>query len=221
MKFAGRFRESGIEINDHRSEEIWRTEFGLPPSNMRGAFGNEGALRFFASNRAQRFHDYSLQPMATELPPEEDRPGVPIAPPLLFVIPILLSLAIEWLRPTSLLSGAMRWMLGLLIFSLGTVLNIGGFITQKRAGTDPIPFNPSTRIVTHGLYRFTRNPMYIGFALWTLGIAILIDSAWTLLAAPIGLVLIDRLVITREERYLERKFGEEYFKYKRRVRRWI
>jgi protein-S-isoprenylcysteine O-methyltransferase Ste14 len=63
--------------------------------------------------------------------------------------------------------------------------------------------------------------MYVGFALWTLGLAILVDSAWMLLAVPIGLVLIDRIVIAREERYLERKFGDEYLNYKRRVRRWI
>ena len=58
-------------------------------------------------------------------------------------------------------------------------------------------------------------------ALWTLGLAILVDSAWMLLAVPIRLVLIDRIVIAREERYLERKFGDEYLNYKRRVRRWI
>jgi protein-S-isoprenylcysteine O-methyltransferase Ste14 len=63
--------------------------------------------------------------------------------------------------------------------------------------------------------------MYIGFALWTLGIAILCNSFWMLLAAPLGLILVDRLVVVREERYLERKFGEEYLAYKRRVRRWI
>lgn len=159
--------------------------------------------------------------MPSELPPEEDRPGVPIAPPLLFVLPILASLALEWFVPTSFVHGAFRWILGALIIIAGITLNVGGFITQKRAGTDPIPFNPSTRIVAHGLYRFTRNPMYVGFALWTLGLAVLIDSAWMLLAVPIGLVLIDRIVITREERYLERKFGEEYLNYKRRVRRWI
>jgi protein-S-isoprenylcysteine O-methyltransferase Ste14 len=159
--------------------------------------------------------------MSSELPPEQDRPGIPIAPPLLFVLPILASLALEWLVPTSLVHGALRWILGALIFIAGIALNVGGFITQKRAGTDPIPFNPSTRIVAHGFYRFTRNPMYIGFALWTLGLAILVDSAWMLLALPSGLVLIDRIVITREERYLERKFGEEYLTYKRRVRRWI
>ena len=159
--------------------------------------------------------------MPSELSPEEDRPGVPIAPPLLFVLPILASLALEWLVPTSFVHGAVRWILGALLVFAGIALIVGGFITQKRAGTDPIPFNPSTRIVAHGLYRFTRNPMYVGFAFCTLGITMLVDSAWMLLAAPIGLVLIDRLVIAREEKYLERKFGEEYLNYKGRVRRWI
>ena len=159
--------------------------------------------------------------MPAELPPEEDRPGVPIPPPLLFVLPIVASLAIEWLFPTSFVQGALRWILGALIFVAGIALSGGGFITQRRAGTDPIPYKPSTRIVSHGVYRFTRNPMYLGFALCTLGLAILVDSAWMLLAVPVGLILIDRIVIRCEERYLERKFGEEYLSYKRRVRRWI
>jgi protein-S-isoprenylcysteine O-methyltransferase Ste14 len=159
--------------------------------------------------------------MPSAPPPEEDRPGVPIAPPLLFVFPILALLAVEWLVPTSFVHGTLRWILGTLAFAAGVALNVGGFITQKRAGTDPIPFNPSTCIVSHGLYRFTRNPMYVGFVLWTLGLALLADSAWMLLAVPIGLVLIDRIVVTREERYLERKFGGRYLDYKRRVRRWI
>lgn len=159
--------------------------------------------------------------MPAELPPEEDHPGVPIAPPLLFVLPIVASLALEWFVPTSFVHGAPRWIFGAPIFLAGIALTVSGFVTQKRAGTDPIPFNPSTRIVAHGLYRFTRNPMYVGFALATLGLAILVDSTWMLLAVPIGLVLIDRIVIAREERYLERKFGEEYLSYKRRVRRWL
>jgi protein-S-isoprenylcysteine O-methyltransferase Ste14 len=159
--------------------------------------------------------------MPSELPPEEDRPGVPIAPPLLFVLPILTSLALEWFAPTSFVHGTLRWILGVLIVVAGIALTVGGFVTQKRAGTDPIPFNPSTRIVAHGLYRFTRNPMYVGFALCTLALAILVDSAWMLLAVPIGMFLIDRIVIAREERYLERKFGEQYLNYKRSVRRWI
>lgn len=156
-----------------------------------------------------------------DLPFSQDRPGVPIAPPLLFVFPIVASLIIEWLEPTSFIHGPLRWIFGCILLGAGVALNVGGFFTQRRAGTDPIPFNPSTTVVSHGLYRFTRNPMYIGFALWTVGIAILCNSIWTLLAAPIGLFLIDRLVVVREERYLERKFGEEYLSYKRRVRRWL
>src|SRR5438105_7407498 len=159
--------------------------------------------------------------MPSELSPEEDRPGVPIAPPLLFVLPILASLALEWLVPTSFVHGAVRWILGALLVFAGIALIVGGFITQKRAGTDPIPFNPSTRIVAHGFYRFSRNPMYLGFALCTFGLAILVDSALMLLALPIGLVLVGRILITREARYLERKFGDEYLNYKRRVRRWL
>jgi protein-S-isoprenylcysteine O-methyltransferase Ste14 len=159
--------------------------------------------------------------MPSELSPEEDRPGVPIAPPLLFVIPIVASLALEWLLPTSFIHGSLRWVPGVLLTIAGIALSVGGFLTQKRAGTDPFPYHPSTRIVAHGPYRFSRNPIYFGFALLTLGLAILVNSAWMLLAVPIGLVLIDRLVVTREERYLERKFGEEYLNYKRSVRRWI
>lgn len=112
-------------------------------------------------------------------------------------------------------------MAGIFFFLFGVALNISGFITQRRAGTDPIPFNPTNRIVSHGLYRFSRNPMYIGFAFWTFGLATLVDSIWMLLAVPIGLVLIDLLVVRREEAYLERKFGEGYLEYKRQVRRWI
>ena len=159
--------------------------------------------------------------MPAELLPEEDRPQIPILPPLVFALPFFACLLLEWIIPTGFVHGAMRWTLGASICVAGFALNLGGALTQKRAGTSPLPFKPSTRIVSHGLYRFTRNPMYIGFAFWTLGLAILVNSAWSLLAVPSGVVLIDRLVITREERYLERKFGDEYLSYKRRVRRWI
>ena len=67
--------------------------------------------------------------MRSELPPEEDHPGVPIAPPLLFVLPILASLALEWFVPTSFVHGAVRWTLGALFLAAGVALNVGGFIT--------------------------------------------------------------------------------------------
>ncbi len=159
--------------------------------------------------------------MAVELPPNEDRPGIVIPPPLLFVVPLVAAFFADKLAPTGFVHGPFRWIVGSLLVLAGLALNIAGFVTQRRAGTDPIPFHPTTAIVSHGVYRFSRNPMYLGFGLWTLGTALLMNSVWMLLAVPIGLVLTDRFVIAREERYLERKFGDEYLSYKRRVRRWL
>src|SRR5438067_11668336 len=100
--------------------------------------------------------------MPSELPPEEDRPAVSIAPPLLFVLPIAAALALEWFVPTSFVHGAFRCFFGAIFFVAGLLLNIVGFVTQKRAGTDPIPFSPIKSLVTHGPFRFIPNPLYIG-----------------------------------------------------------
>jgi protein-S-isoprenylcysteine O-methyltransferase Ste14 len=159
--------------------------------------------------------------MAVDLPRDEDKPGIVIPQPLLFVLPLLAAFLGDKLIPTGFVHGALRWIFGSLLVAAGLALSIFGFLTQRRAGTDPIPFHPTTRIVSWGVYRFSRNPMYLGFGLWTLGIAFLLNSVWMLLAVPIGLLLTDRFVITKEEKYLERKFGEDYLSYKRRVRRWI
>jgi protein-S-isoprenylcysteine O-methyltransferase Ste14 len=75
--------------------------------------------------------------------------------------------------------------------------------------------------VAEGPYRFTRNPIYLGFTLVYGGVTALANSPWGALLLPFVLVLMQRGVIQREERYLERVFGEEYLQYKTRVRRWI
>jgi protein-S-isoprenylcysteine O-methyltransferase Ste14 len=75
--------------------------------------------------------------------------------------------------------------------------------------------------VTDGPYRLTRNPGYLGMTLLYAGIAIAADAVWALAPLPVAIAVIDRGVIAREERYLERTFGAPYTEYKRRVRRWI
>jgi protein-S-isoprenylcysteine O-methyltransferase Ste14 len=90
-----------------------------------------------------------------------------------------------------------------------------------RARTPVDPYTPSEAIVTDGPYRLTRNPGYLGMTLTYAGIAIVSSAPWALVPLPIAIAVIDRGVIAREERYLERKFGERYTDYKRRVRRWI
>jgi protein-S-isoprenylcysteine O-methyltransferase Ste14 len=90
-----------------------------------------------------------------------------------------------------------------------------------RAGTPMDPGSPSQAIVTDGPYRMTRNPAYLGMALTYTGIAIVSSAPWALVPLPVVIAVIDRGVIAREERYLERKFGARYTDYKRRVRRWV
>jgi protein-S-isoprenylcysteine O-methyltransferase Ste14 len=102
---------------------------------------------------------------------------------------------------------------------------VGIFVLSTRrfqeAGT-PVPGNkPTTAIVRTGPYRFTRNPIYLAFTLLQLGISLWVNSAWLLVTLLIAASVMNYLVIPREERYLERRFGEEYLKYKAAVRRWI
>ncbi|WP_232468490.1 methyltransferase family protein [Croceicoccus marinus] len=91
----------------------------------------------------------------------------------------------------------------------------------RSAGNDPEPWKPDAALVAQGIYRFTRNPMYLGMALAHLGLALALDSLGALLAWPVAIVLIDRLVIAREERHLAARFGPAFEEYRTRVRRWI
>ena len=89
------------------------------------------------------------------------------------------------------------------------------------SGTSVIPVRPTTVIVMEGPYRFTRNPMYLGMLLLYVGVACWLGFLWPLVLAPVLVWLITVSVIGREERYLNRKFGDEYRQYQTRVRRWL
>ena len=92
---------------------------------------------------------------------------------------------------------------------------------MRRADTPISPEEPVSSLVTDGPFRYTRNPGYLGIAMTYAGLASLANALWAILLLPATLFVIQRGVIEREERYLERKFGEEYLRYKARVRRWI
>jgi protein-S-isoprenylcysteine O-methyltransferase Ste14 len=93
--------------------------------------------------------------------------------------------------------------------------------TFRAAGT-PVPGNlPTTTIVRTGPYRYSRNPIYLAFSMLQLGIALWVDSLWLIATLLLALGLMAVVVIPREERYLERRFGAAYLAYKTRVRRWL
>jgi protein-S-isoprenylcysteine O-methyltransferase Ste14 len=93
--------------------------------------------------------------------------------------------------------------------------------TIEKAGTPIRTDRPVPRLVTDGPFRYTRNPGYLGLTMLYAGIAVLRNALWAILLLPLVLYVIQRQVIGREERYLERTFGEEYLAYKARVRRWV
>ena len=91
-----------------------------------------------------------------------------------------------------------------------------------RAAGTPVPAGkPTTAIVRTGPYRFSRNPIYLAFSLFQLGIAIWVNSLWLVATLVAAVALMHYVVISREEQYLERRFGAEYVEYKASVRRWL
>jgi protein-S-isoprenylcysteine O-methyltransferase Ste14 len=100
-------------------------------------------------------------------------------------------------------------------------LDGAAMLSFRRARTSMVPVKPSTALVTSGPYRLTRNPMYVGMAFLYVGFAFAFGVIWALALLPAVLVIVDRLVIAREEAYLERKFGQDYRDYQARVRRWL
>lgn len=154
----------------------------------------------------------------------DDSPGVPVPPPLLFVLGFLVGLLADGVVPVAVLGAGRRSLavpLGWGSVAAGLGLMFWGIATFAAARTAVMPHLPARRLVTSGPYRFTRNPMYVGIVLAYAGLAILIDTAWPLLLLPAVLLLLVLVVVRREERYLDRTFGDAYRAYRHRVRRWL
>jgi protein-S-isoprenylcysteine O-methyltransferase Ste14 len=150
-----------------------------------------------------------------------DNAGVPIPPPLIYLAGFGGGLALEAAWPIDGLDNPARWIVGLAGILGWVAIGARAFGLFRRKGTAVIPTSPASTLVTTGPFRFTRNPMYVGFALLYAGLAVWLDVIWALIVLPLVIVAVDRIVIAREERYLERRFGDEYVAYKQRVRRWL
>jgi protein-S-isoprenylcysteine O-methyltransferase Ste14 len=104
---------------------------------------------------------------------------------------------------------------------LGIATAVSGILAFKSIGTAVDPTGRATGLATGGIYRFTRNPMYLGSTIAFIGLAFALGSSWLLAFGLILPVALRKLAIEREEAYLNRRFGEAYANYCRRVRRWI
>lgn len=144
-----------------------------------------------------------------------------VRPPLVYLISIVLGALIQLAAPLPFLPRALALPLGASL----VVLAIGLFAysaAKFRAAGTPVPARkPTTVIVRTGPYRFSRNPIYLAFSLFQLGIAAWANSLWLLATLVCAVALIHFVVIPREEQYLERRFGAQYLDYKASVRRWL
>jgi protein-S-isoprenylcysteine O-methyltransferase Ste14 len=153
--------------------------------------------------------------------PATDNPGVVAIPPFIALAVLAVGLAghAEW--PLRFVPApGFKWV-GAVSIGAAAVLLTSAVRAMRRARTTFDVRKPTTAIVTSGAFRISRNPMYVSLMLSYLGIAVLVDSLWVLLLALPLAVILQKGVIEREERYLERKFGETYTRYKAGVRRWL
>ena len=152
---------------------------------------------------------------------ERDHPGVIAPPPLIFLAGIVLGVSLDFIWPLPFFAEAWQYPLATLSAVLGIAAIATAVVHFRRGGTNVPTWQPTTTIISYGLYRVTRNPIYIGVSLVYAGLALAAANIWMLgLLAPILLILHFGVVL-REERYLENKFGDDYRSYKARVRRWI
>lgn len=144
-----------------------------------------------------------------------------ILPPTWLCIALLVMAALHLLVPLKKL-GLYPWsLLGLIPLAAGIVLNLIADAAFKAGNTTVKPFEASAALITHGVFRFTRNPMYLGFALILLGTALLLESLSAFLVVPAFVLFMHFRYILAEEVMLDELFQENWQSYTQRVRRWI
>jgi protein-S-isoprenylcysteine O-methyltransferase Ste14 len=153
--------------------------------------------------------------------PAPDRPGIIAPPPLIYLVPFAAGLWLQRRLPLSLELGEWALWLGWPLAGAGCLGFVLALMALARAGTSVNPYRASIAVAAAGIYRFSRNPIYLADTLLYLGAALLWGSGWQLLLLPVALGVVQKGVIAREEAYLERKFGADYLEYKNRVRRWL
>ena len=144
-----------------------------------------------------------------------------VRPPLVFLTSLVTGALIHLARPFPFHPGTLAVPLGASLVVLGIALFCSSIATFRAAGT-PVPARkPTTVIVRTGPYRLSRNPIYLAFSLFQLGIAIWANSVWLATTLVGAVALIHYVVIPKEEQCLERRFGAEYLDYRGSVRRWL
>ncbi len=150
----------------------------------------------------------------------KDAVGPGVYPPVLFGLVLMTIILQRVFHVPSPLPRSTR-ISGIPLMIMGLLLGGSAIKAQAEAGTPVDPHLPTTALVKSGPYRFTRNPIYLSFSFMLTGLAIVLNTFWSLPFVAGMLAILDRGMVKPEEDYLERKFGENYNVYRRKVRRWL
>ena len=144
-----------------------------------------------------------------------------IMPTTYLLISIVAMIVLHFLFPMKRIIPALWNLLGVIPLALGVILNLVADKAFQRANTTVKPFEESSVLITNGAFRISRNPMYLGFLLILIGIAVLMGSLTPYVVVLAFTILIDRMFATVEDQMLAEKFGEEFEGYKKNTRRWL
>lgn len=151
----------------------------------------------------------------------ERKEGKGPLPPVYLLLCILTAVALHYLAPiTTIIPNPYNWS-GAAVVLLGVLVIVFPAAAFSGADTTIIPFRESSSLVVGGLYKYTRNPMYLGMVITLLGTDILLGSLTPFIIPIVFVIIINKMIISVEERMLEKAFGDEYRNYKKSVRRWI
>ncbi|AYC34360.1 isoprenylcysteine carboxylmethyltransferase family protein [Pseudomonas cavernae] len=144
-----------------------------------------------------------------------------LAPPLIYLIFIALVWALSALLPLPLGENVWTRYLGWGLIDAGILLAAWSALALAQHKTTINPYKKPKRLLASGPFRYSRNPIYLGFNLIYCGIGLLLHSWWPWIALPLLILTMNRGVIVHEEQILEQLFGDSYRRYRRRVRRWL
>jgi protein-S-isoprenylcysteine O-methyltransferase Ste14 len=141
-------------------------------------------------------------------------------PPVIILIAILFQIALHKLLPIMIIFEKMYW-IGIVAGFLGFFISTGSTLLFRINKTTMIPFQDSSFLITNGIYKYTRNPMYLGMLFVQFGIAIYFGSISPFIIPFLFIPIMNSRIIQHEELMLEKQFGESYMIFKNSVRRWI
>jgi protein-S-isoprenylcysteine O-methyltransferase Ste14 len=142
-------------------------------------------------------------------------------PPMIYATAVALAFLAQKAKPWPATLAATDRKLGLILLGLGLGLDLWAILTMRRAGTNILPNRGADKLLDHGPFAISRNPIYFGNTLAVLGLGVAANSVWVLLAGVAAAALVWAFAIRREEAHLALRFGADWQRYAARTPRWI